>query len=49
MSPLLSLMHSVMITTKSIEKSRFENIKEVNTYEFICLHSIKYIELFEKN
>ena len=31
-----------------LSKSRIENLKEVNTREFLCLHSIKYTELVEK-
>ena len=31
-----------------IRKSRIENLKEVNTHEFLCLHSIKSMELVEK-
>ena len=29
-------------------KSRIRNLKEVNTHEFLCLHSIKSMELVEK-
>ena len=31
-----------------LSKSRIENLKEVNTREFLCLHSIKYMKLVEK-
>ena len=31
-----------------IRKSRIENLKEVNTLEFLCLHSIKSMDLVEK-
>ena len=31
-----------------IRKSRIRNLKEVNTHEFLCLHSIKSMELVEK-
>ena len=31
-----------------VRKSRIENLKEVNTREFLCLHSIKSMELVEK-
>ena len=31
-----------------MRKSRIKNLKEVNTHEFLCLHSIKSTELVEK-
>ena len=31
-----------------VRKSRIENLKEVSTREFLCLHSIKSMELVEK-
>ena len=31
-----------------IRKSRIENLKEVNTSEFLCLHSVTSMELVEK-
>ena len=31
-----------------IRKSRIENLQEVNTDEFLCLHSINFMELVEK-
>ena len=31
-----------------IRKSRIENLKEVNTRKFLCLYSIKSMELVEK-
>ena len=35
-----------LLNKTDIRKSRIENLKEVNTHEFLCLHSIK--ELVEK-
>ena len=36
------------LTQNDINKSRIENLKEKNTCEFFCLHSIKSVELVEK-
>ena len=37
-----------LLSKIAIRKSRIENLKEVNTREFFCLHSIKSMELVEK-
>ena len=37
-----------LLSKIDIRKSRIGNLKEVNTREFLCLHSIKYMEFAEK-
>ena len=37
-----------LLSRIDIRKSRIENLKEVNTPEFLCLHLTKSMELVEK-